>query len=175
VVSSTGLYTAPSTAGTYHVVATSVVDTTKSATAAVSVLTSLPPTTIFYDDFNGTSLNSNWTIISRHGEYSQNETECNIPQQVIVANGALTITTAAQNRVCGDFHPDGSVWHTPSSWPYITGDIQWANFNFTYGTVEIRARFPDYRSSTWPAFGFWARIVKAPTPTRETGVGTCQV
>jgi len=36
-VSSSGLYTAPSTAGTFHVVATSVADTTKSATATVTV------------------------------------------------------------------------------------------------------------------------------------------
>lgn len=36
-VSSTGLYTAPSTAGTYHIIATSVADTSKSATATVTV------------------------------------------------------------------------------------------------------------------------------------------
>jgi hypothetical protein len=36
-VGSTGLYTAPSTAGTYHVVATSVADPSKSATVAVTV------------------------------------------------------------------------------------------------------------------------------------------
>ena len=37
-ISSTGLYTAPSTAGSHTVVATSVADTTKSASAAVSVM-----------------------------------------------------------------------------------------------------------------------------------------
>ena len=40
-VTSAGLYTAPSTAGTYHVVATSQADTTKTSTAAVTV--SAPP------------------------------------------------------------------------------------------------------------------------------------
>jgi uncharacterized protein YjdB len=36
-ISSSGLYTAPSTAGTYHVVATSVADSSKSATATITV------------------------------------------------------------------------------------------------------------------------------------------
>ncbi len=36
-ITSAGVYTAPSTAGTYHVIATSVEDTTKSATAEVTV------------------------------------------------------------------------------------------------------------------------------------------
>lgn len=128
---------------------------------------------IFFDDFPGTSLSPFWTIISRHGEYSQDETECNIPQQVAVANG-LSITTAAQTWVCGDFNPDGTVWHTPSSWPYITGDIQWTNLNFTYGTVEIRAKFPDQRTSLWPATWLLGSNCQSTNPfTGETGVGNC--
>jgi hypothetical protein len=130
-------------------------------------------TVVFFDDFPGTSLSPFWTIINRHGEYSQNETECNIPQQVSVANG-LTITTAAQNWVCGDFHPDGTVWHTPSSWPYITGDIQWTNLNFTYGTVEIRAKFPDQHTSLWPATWLLGSNCQSTNPfTGETGVVNC--
>lgn len=42
-IDSTGLYTAPSTAGTYHPAATSVADPTRSGTAAVTVVTSSPP------------------------------------------------------------------------------------------------------------------------------------
>ncbi len=42
-VSSTGLYTAPSTTGTYHVVATAQVDPTVTSTAAVTVTASAPP------------------------------------------------------------------------------------------------------------------------------------
>jgi hypothetical protein len=36
-VSATGVYTAPSTGGTYHVIATSVADPSRSATAAITV------------------------------------------------------------------------------------------------------------------------------------------
>jgi hypothetical protein len=41
-VTATGIYTAPTTAGTYHVVATSVADTTKSAVATVNVVSEGP-------------------------------------------------------------------------------------------------------------------------------------
>jgi hypothetical protein len=164
-----------------------------SETNAQSSLTSLPSTwttgtvasncpasvfgdstkVVFFDDFPGTALSPYWTVISRHGEYSQQETECNIPQQVAVNNG-LTITTAAQSWVCGDFNPNGTVWHTPSSWPYITGDIQWKSLNFTYGTVEIRAKFPDQRTSLWPATWLLGSNCQSTNPfTGETGVGTC--
>jgi len=99
---------------------------------------------VFFDNFPGTTLSSYWTVISRHGEYDQNETECNIPSMVSVSN-ALTITTEAKNATCGDY------FTSPSSWPYITGDIQWSNLNFTYGTVEIQAKFPSSNTSLWPA------------------------
>jgi hypothetical protein len=174
-ISSSGLYTAPSTTGTYHVVGTSAADPTKSATALVIIMAApLPPTTIFYDDFSGTSLNSNWTVISRHGEYAQNETECNTPRQVSVANSIMTISTIAQKTTCGDFNTNGSVRTTPTVWPYATGDIQWSNFNFTYGTIEIRAQFPDTRSNTWPATWLLGANCQTTNPlTGDTGVGTC--
>jgi beta-glucanase (GH16 family) len=105
---------------------------------------------IFFDNFPQPTLSPDWTVISRHGEYAQNETECNIPQEVTAGSG-LTITTAAENWTCGDFNIDSSTRHAPSSWPYITGDVQWTSQNFTYGTVEVRAKFPSYTTSLWPA------------------------
>jgi beta-glucanase (GH16 family) len=128
---------------------------------------------VFFDTFAETTLSPEWTVISRHGEYSQNETECNIPQQVTVANG-LTISTVAQTWTCGDFHPDGTVWHAPAAWPYITGDIQWTSLNFTYGTVEIRAKFPAQATSLWPATWLLGSSCQSTNPlTGDTGVGTC--
>jgi beta-glucanase (GH16 family) len=140
----------------------------------------LPPsatsgTLIFDDEFNGSAIDTNaWTVINRHGEYSQDEDECNIPQEVNVANGTLVITTAAGNATCGDFNPDGTVWHTPAVAPYVSGDIQWTNFNFTYGTVEIRAAFPPQADGLWPATWLLGANCQATNPmTGETGVGTC--
>ncbi len=105
----------------------------------------------FYDDFTGTSLSPAWTVISRHGQYAQNEKECNVPQMVSVANSNVAITTEAQRATCGDFNIDGTVRNAPMSWLYITGDIQWTGLNFTYGTIEIRAKFPSSASNLWPA------------------------
>src|SRR4029077_1378069 len=73
---------------------------------------------IFSDDFSGSSLSSAWTIVKRHGEYAQGETECNVPEAARVANNLLTITTTARSATCGDFNLDGSVRHDPAEWPY---------------------------------------------------------
>jgi hypothetical protein len=129
---------------------------------------------VFYDDFTGTSLSSAWTVISRHGEYSQSETECNIPQMVSVANSALTITTDHQSATCGDFNIEGTVRHAPSTWPYITGDVQWTSLNFTYGTIEIRAKFPPSATNLWPATWLLGTNCQVTNIyTADTGYSTC--
>jgi hypothetical protein len=135
---------------------------------------------IFYDNFSGTSLSPAWTVISRHGEYAQSETECNVPEMVSVANNSVTITTEVSPPApstlgtCGDFNTDGSVRHAPSSWPYITGDIQWTSLNFTYGTVEIQAQFPAKSTGLWPAL--WLLGANCQTTniyTADVGYSTC--
>ena len=129
---------------------------------------------IFFDDFNGSSLSSAWTIISRHGEYAQSETECNTPQQISVANSILTITTAVGPATCGDFNIDGSVRHAPQSWPYVSGDVQWTTFNFTYGTLEVRAQFPPQGTGVWPAIWMLGQNCQLTNIyTADTGYDTC--
>jgi hypothetical protein len=128
---------------------------------------------IFFDNFSQPALSSDWTVISRHGEYAQSETECNIPQQVSAGSG-LTITTAAQTWTCGDFNIDGSTRHAPSAWPYITGDVQWTSKNFTYGTVEARAKFPAQATSLWPAIWMLGSNCQVTNIyTADTGYSTC--
>src|SRR5208337_1146691 len=97
-------------------------------------------------------LNPAWTVISRHGEYGQNETECNIPSAI--ATPPLTITTSYTSHTCGDFNENGTVKTTPAVWPYTTGEMQWATLNFTYGTVTIRGKMPSESTQTWPAYWF---------------------
>ena len=140
----------PSNSGVAYTPVSQPVTISGASVSGINFTASSSTNVVFFDDFTGSSLSSAWTAISRHGEYSQDETECNIPQQVSVNNG-LTITTAAETWTCGDFNPDGTVWHTPTAWPYVSGDIQWTSLNFTYGTVEVRAKFPDQRTSLWPA------------------------
>jgi hypothetical protein len=171
-------------AGTYSVTPTSSsatfsptsknVPVTATDVTGVNFTATATENIVFYDDFNGTSLSSDWTVISRHGEYAQNETECNVPGQVNVGSGFLTITTIAKSTTCGDFNPDGSVRTAPSSWPYATGDVQWSKFNFQYGTVTIRGRMPAYGTGLWPAFWLLGSNCQATNPyTGDTGIGTC--
>jgi hypothetical protein len=149
------------------------------ASAPTAVVAAAPATgggatTVFSDDFSGTSLSPAWTVISRHGEYAQNETECNVPQQVSVANNVLDVSTVRQDTTCGDFNLDGSVRHAPSVWPYATGDVQWAGFNFTYGTVTYRAKFPPHATGTWPAIWLLGSNCQATNAmTADVGYSTC--
>ena len=76
-VSSAGLYTAANVAGTYHVVATSTADNSKSATATVTV-TTLPGTASYATNFDLTEspisekgvwrhFGSDWTLVNTSG------------------------------------------------------------------------------------------------------------
>lgn len=100
---------------------------------------------LFFDDFVGASLGSDWTVIERRGPAGQSENECNTAGAVGVSNGTVIITTSALPATCGD------AVTAPTLLPYTSGDIQWANQSFTYGTVEIRAKLPPQNTGTWPA------------------------
>jgi hypothetical protein len=129
---------------------------------------------IFSDSFAGSSLSSAWTIVTRHGEYAQDESECNVPEAVRVADHLLTITTTAQRATCGDFNLDGSVRHSPAEWPYTTGDVQWTSLAFTYGTITYRAKFPPKESGTWPAIWLLGSNCQATNiVTADTGYSAC--
>ena len=123
---------------------------------------------------NGVNDPNAWTVVSRHGEYIQSETECNIPSQVAVTGGKLVITTAAQNSTCGDWSTDGTVRTRPSSWPYVTGDVQWNTFSFLYGTITIRGSMPAANTGLWPAF--WLLGSNCQNSNKfsgDTGLGGC--
>ena len=110
------------------------------------------------------TLGPNWSVVSRHGEYAQSETECNVPQAVAQAPGAVTITTTAAASSCGNFNANGTVDTAAASWPYTTGDIQFASFNFSPGgaggsanclgtcNVTVVGKMPASDTGLWPAF-----------------------
>jgi hypothetical protein len=169
-VSPSGLYTAPNSAGTYSVTGTSVADPTRTASAVVTVSAAgacgntlnwtsstcqiIASGALNTAQVNGVNDPNAWTVISRHGEYAQNESECNVPGAVSVSGGILSITTSASPYACGDWTAAGTLRTTPSSFPYSTGAIQWNTFNFLYGTVIIRAALPSRDTGVWPAFWF---------------------
>jgi beta-glucanase (GH16 family) len=136
--------------------------------SAVNFTATATSNVVFYDDFTSPALGAAWTVISRHGEYSQSETECNVPRAVSVANSLLTITSTVGPATCGD------AQNAPSSWPYVTGDVQWSSFNFTYGTVTARAKFPAKSTGLWPAIWLLGSNCQASNPlTGATPYGTC--
>jgi len=74
-ISATGIYTAPATAGTYHVKAVSAADPTKSATATITV-----------ESTTTASIIGNWNVI-------QNESAINVFAESIsiTSNGTITL------------------------------------------------------------------------------------
>lgn len=120
------------------------------------------------------TLSSDWTIVTRRGEIQQQENECNIPQMVSVSGGLLHIITMVQTWSCGDFNTNGSVRTSPSTQPYISGDIQWASKSFLRGTVTIRAKMPPQSSAVWPSFWFLGTNCQTTNKfTGDSNVGTC--
>jgi hypothetical protein len=126
------------------------------------------------DPFAGSSLSPAWTVISRHGEYAQDETECNVPQGVTVASDTLDIGTEARPTSCAISTWTGSVRHAPSVWPHAAGDVQWTSFSFTYGNVSYRAKFPPGSTGTWPAIWLLGSNCQATNiATADVGCSTC--
>ena len=115
-----------------------------------------------------------WTIVSRHGEYSQSETECNIPPQVTQSQGHVVITTISQNYTCGDWLTTGAVRTTPSSFPFKTGQFQWNTFNFTFGTITIKAKMPPPGTNLWPSWWLLgSNCQNSNKYSGDTGFGGC--
>jgi beta-glucanase (GH16 family) len=94
---------------------------------------------IFDDEFNNSTLDTNqWVAMDRPGDSSNKEIQCYKPSNVTETGGNLVITTMPDTS-CAGFN-------------YTSGMVQWKSLNFTYGTVEIRAKLPDV--GTWPALWF---------------------
>jgi hypothetical protein len=94
---------------------------------------------VFFDDFMGTSVGSTqWTVMNREGDQSNSELQCYQPANVVVEAGNLQITSEVQPIICNG-----------TNYRYTSGMVQWTSFNFTYGTVEFRAKMAGGRGP-WP-------------------------
>lgn len=136
---------APSNTGTVFSPAAQGVVVNGADVSGVNFTAASNATTLFFDDFTGTSLGSAWTVVQRRGPAGQSENECNTAGAVAVSGGILGITTSATPATCGD------AVTAPTQLPYTSGDIQWTSLSFTYGTVEVRAKLPPQNTGTWPA------------------------
>jgi hypothetical protein len=121
---------------------------------------------VFFDDFNGTSLDTTqWVAMNRHGDYSNGELQCYLPGNVSVAGGMMVEEFLAQTTTCGD------STHAASQWSYTSGMVQWKTFNFTYGTVEVRAKVPN--TTLWPAIWMLGANCQASNVSSADNVGAC--
>jgi beta-glucanase (GH16 family) len=103
---------------------------------------------IFDDEFNGSSLDPDWstgwfgsgTTVAPEGD---SVPECYAPGNVVEANDELDLNFTDQSSVCdGSTHPDTSG--------IVTTD---GKFSFTYGLVEFRVWLPTTSSgkvADWP-------------------------
>jgi beta-glucanase (GH16 family) len=121
----------------------------------------------FDEEFNGTTVDTNaWFVMNRHGDYSNNELQCYRPANVAEAGGLLTITTQVHTATCGD------ATHSPSSWNYTSGMIQWKTFNFKYGTIEMRAKLAGGQGP-WPALWLLGTNCQVSNETGADNFGGC--
>ena len=114
------------------------------ATLIAPACSATTPTTIFEEDFSGSTLGPAWTALDRQGDTGVGEEGCYQPAQVAVDGGNLVLHSIVQTTSCGDqFNP-------PTAYSYATGMVQWTSFSFTYGTVQFRAQMAGGRG-TWSA------------------------
>jgi hypothetical protein len=180
-VTQAGLYTAPATTEADTVTATAAASSAASKSASVTVAAqsqgacgaTLNWTNSVCQEING-ALKPQWTVVSRHGEYAQGESECNVPWEVFSGSGQLRIQTESLPATCGDFNVDGTIRTTPASWSYVTGDVQMNTFNFTHGTVVVRAAIPSSNTHLWPTYWMLgSNCQNSNKYSGDTGFGGC--
>jgi beta-glucanase (GH16 family) len=117
-----------------------------------------PGQTLFDDEFNGSSVSSQWTLLNRPGDHSNNEVGCYQPGNISEGSGVLNIHTQVAGACPG--------------YGYTSGMVQWAGFRYTYGTLEVRARMPGGQGP-WPAVWMLGADCQTTNPTTPDNVGTC--
>lgn len=110
-------------------------------------------------------LSSSWTALNRAGDYSNGEEQCYTPANVQVTGGNLIETFQSQSLKCGD------ATHSPSNFSYTSGMVQWTNFNFLHGTLEVRAKVAN--TSLWPAIWLLGADCQASNIQSADNIGTC--
>ena len=115
-------------------------------------------TVLFYDDFTSGTLSADWTILNRPGDSSNNELECYTPNNVAIVGGVLQLTAQVDSSCQG--------------YNYTSGTVQWTSFNYTYGTIEIRAKMAGGQG-TWPALWFLGHNCQTTNITSADNVPPC--
>jgi beta-glucanase (GH16 family) len=94
------------------------------------------PVLVFNEDFQGSALSNAWVAMNRPGDGNNNEKQCYLPSNAVVTGDLLALTSKVDSSCQG--------------YSYTSAMVQWRSYNFTYGTVEVRAKMAG-GTGTWPA------------------------
>ena len=158
-----GTYTVTPTRTAYSFTPTSRSVTLSGAdSGGVNFTGAVASNVVFFDDFLGSSVDtSQWTVMNREGDQSNSELQCYTPANAAVTGGNLQITSRVQPSTCSG--------HSSN---YTSAMLQWTSFNFTYGTVEIRAKMAGGQG-TWPALWFLGSNCQASNINSADNVAPC--
>lgn len=112
----------------------------------------------FFDDFAGSSLSSDWTVLNRVGDLSNSELQYYLPANVSVASSILSINSKVQSF---------------GGQAYTSAMVQWTSFNFLYGTIQVSAKMGGGQGP-WPAIWLLGQGCEATNPITADNGGTCQ-
>lgn len=87
-------------------------------------------------------------------------------------NGYLLITGEVLTQTCHDQNLNGTTRNGPFTLPYTGAEMFTTSFNFTYGTIEYRAKFPVVHGS-WPIIWMLGAPCQSSYPFTTDNVGTC--
>jgi len=128
------------------------------------ICVSLPPgTTVlaFDDEFNLNAVNSSrWDVVYAHGDRSNSEPECYMPANVSESAGSLNESLKVESVSCPIDTINGGTGSLSSG--YSSGAVQMRKFNFTYGTIQVRAKFTG-GTGPWPAVWLLGADCQQPT------------
>jgi beta-glucanase (GH16 family) len=125
------------------------------------------PSTVFFDDFNETTLSSSWTAVDRAGDGG--EFQCNKPANNVVSGGYLVITAQSQSPAISC----GTSTVQPMAYSFTSGMVMWSSFSFTYGKVEIRMQLPSSCIGCRPVVWLLGSDCQSTTPATPDNTGTC--
>lgn len=114
--------------------------------------------TTFSDQFSSAPLDPGWIALNRPGDGSNAEAQCYRPANVVEKGGSLVITTKVDTSCPGH--------------RYTSGMVQWKSANFTFGTLEFRARFAG-GTGTWPAVWMLGAGCQKSNVSTPDNVGSC--
>lgn len=120
----------------------------------------------FCDEFTASSIDTaKWDVLNSHADPTNSEPGCYLPGQTTqTGDGYLTETVKKQaSTPC----PDG-----PSPVNYISGAVQMNTYNWTNGTLEVRAKVAGC-TGCWPAVWMLGTSCQTPTWLAADIAGTC--